>query len=445
MLRVSASVLPEIKSIFDRQSREIGIRVDRAFGILMGIQWLGAILVAWLVSPKTWIESSGSSVSSLLLAFVLGGAFSVPPFIAILLAPGERVTRYLIATAQILFSILLIHLSGGRIETHFHIFVSLAFLAFYMDMGVLWYTGTLVILDHILRGQFYPLSVYGQLGVYQWRWLEHGGWVLFENLILCMGIFRIRQELWGMASSKHDLMIAKEEAQRASVMKSHFLSNMSHEIRTPLNSIIGFADLLAESDLEGEHREFAATIHRCSESLLVLINDILDFSKIENGLLQIDRHKFDVHQLHKDIHYMFNMSCREKGLALQIQVAEGVPLQAVGDSHRLKQILVNLVGNAIKFTERGVVSVHVEKDADNERTYKWKVSDTGIGIAPENQKKLFKSFSQEHASTSRKYGGTGLGLVISKNLIELMGGKISVDSRVGEGTTFSFTLKLDEL
>ncbi|WP_246845186.1 ATP-binding protein [Bdellovibrio sp. NC01] len=411
----------------------------------MGIQWFGAILVAWLVSPRTWIESSGSSISSLLLSFVLGGLFAVPSIAAIFLAPGERVTRYIIATSQVLFSVLLIHLSGGRIETHFHIFVSLAFLAFYMDMGVLWYAGTLVIIDHMLRGQFYPLSVYGQLGAYGWRWLEHGGWVLFENFILCMGIFRIRQELWGMASSKHDLILAKEEAQRASVMKSHFLSNMSHEIRTPLNSIIGFADLLSESNLEGEHREFASTIHRCSESLLVLINDILDFSKIENGLLQIDRHKFDVHQLHKDIHHMFNMSCREKGLALQIKVGENVPNEAVGDSHRLKQILVNLVGNAIKFTERGSVSVSVEKDADNERSYKWRVTDTGIGIAPENQKKLFKSFSQEHASTSRKYGGTGLGLVISKNLIELMGGNIAVDSKEGEGTTFSFTLKLDEL
>ncbi len=434
---------PEIRKIFEDQSFEICVQVDRAFAFLMGFQWLAAIVVAWLVSPNTWLGEADRTQESLVIAFVFGGVFALPPIFCAFLAPGERVTRYTISIAQMLFSILFIHLTGGRIETHFHVFVSLAFIAFYRDMGVLWIAGSIILADHIIRGSFFPLSVYGQVDPSYWRWIEHGMWVAFENVILWFGVLKIRDELWDMARSKYDLIQAKEEAQRISVLKSTFISNMSHEIRTPLNSIIGFADILNDSDLNKDQKEYASTIYRCSESLLVLINDILDISKIENGLLEIDRHRFDVHKLHEDIQKMFLVRCREKGLQLEVKLDEKIPHLAVGDSHRLRQILVNLIGNAVKFTEQGSVTVQVEKDLECDRTFKWQVRDTGIGIAPENQQKLFRAFAQENSAVSRNYGGSGLGLVISKNLIELMGGKISLDSRVGEGSTFSFTLKLE--
>lgn len=434
---------PEIRKIFEAQSFEICTRVDRSFSFLMGIQWLAAILVAWLVSPLTWLGSAERSQESLVIAFVFGGIFALPPIFCAYLVPGERVTRYTVAIAQMLFSVLFIHLTGGRIETHFHVFVSLAFIAFYKDVGVLWTAASIVLADHIIRGTMFPLSVYGDMASITWRWMEHGSWIAFENIVLWLGILKIRDELWDMARSKYELVQSKEEAQRISTMKSTFITNMSHEIRTPLNSIIGFADVLNEADLTKDQKEYASTIHRCSESLLVLINDILDISKIENGLLEIDRHRFNVRELHEDIQKMFLVRCREKGLQLEVQFDETIPKLAVGDSHRIRQILVNLIGNAVKFTDRGGVTVQVEKDQECERTYKWKVKDTGVGIAPENQQKLFRSFGQENASVSRTYGGSGLGLVISKNLIELMGGKISLDSQPGKGSTFSFTLKLE--
>ncbi|MDG0815048.1 sensor histidine kinase [Bdellovibrio svalbardensis] len=434
---------PEIRKIFDEQSFEICARVDRSFAFLMGFQWLAAILVAWLVSPNTWLSGVDRVQESLVLAFVFGGMFSLPAIFASYLVPGEKATRYIVAIGQMLFSILFIHLTGGRIETHFHVFVSLAFVAFYKDVGVLWAAGAIILADHMIRGAIMPLSVYGDMNSTYWRWIEHGLWIAFENIVLWLGILKVREELWDMARSKYELIQAKDEAQRASVLKSSFISNMSHEIRTPLNSIIGFADVLNDSELNQEHKEYASTIHRCSESLLVLINDILDISKIENGLLEIDRHRFNVHKLHDDVQKMFLVRCREKGLHLEVKLDESIPKIAIGDSHRIRQVLVNLIGNAVKFTDRGGVFVQVEKDQDLEHTYKWKVQDTGVGIAPESQHQLFRAFVQGNASVSRNYGGSGLGLLISKNLIELMGGRISFDSQPGEGSTFSFTLKLE--
>ena len=434
---------PEIRKIFEDQSAERYIRVDHAFAFLMGIQWFAAIFVAWLITPGTWLGAANHVQESLILAFVFGGVLALPSVFLAWSAPGTKLCRYAIAICQVLFSSLFIHLSGGRIESHFHIFFSLAFLSFYKDFGVLLAASLIVILDHYFRGLVMPLSIYGVDTINPYRWLEYAGWVIFEDAVLFMGILRFRNEMWEMARSKFELTVANEEALRISTLKSTFLTNMSHEIRTPLNSIIGFADVLAESDLQSDHKQYAETIQRCSESLLVLIDDILDFSKIENGLMQIDRHMFDMHQLHRDVQDMFVVKCRDKGLDFNLVLDESIPQQVVGDSHRIRQVLINLVGNAIKFTERGHVSIHVSRDSASPAHFHWKVSDTGVVIAKEHQQKLFGSFIQANASISRRYGGSGLGLTISKNLIELMGGKISLESQLGEGSVFSFTLPFE--
>lgn len=433
----------EIRKIFEDQSTEICVRVDQAFAFLMGIQWFAAILTAWLISPSTWLGPANRVQESLILAFVLGGVLALPPMFLAWSAPGEKITRYAIATCQLLFSSLYIHLSGGRIETHFHIFVSLAFLGFYKDFGVLVLASAIVAVDHCMRGFWAPMSIYGVDMNSHHRWIEHVLWVIFEDLVLFMGIYKIREELWDMARSKYELTMAKEEALRVSTLKSTFISNMSHEIRTPLNSIIGFADVLRDTDLNSDQKQYADTIHRCSESLQVLIDDILDFSKIENGLMHIDRHRFDLHQLHTDVKDMFSVRCQEKGLEFELVLDETLPKHTVGDSHRIRQVLINLVGNAVKFTEKGRIAIHVSRDSASPSLFHWKISDTGVGIAKENQHKLFGNFIQANASISRRYGGSGLGLMISKNLIEMMGGKIALESQLGEGSTFSFSLPFE--
>ncbi|BEV70082.1 ATP-binding protein [Bdellovibrio bacteriovorus] len=433
----------QVQRIFLEQSRDIHIRVDRGFSILLLIQWVAAIVMGILLTPTTWLGSFSGAVENAFVGLIFGGLFSLPAVYCVYVFPGEKWTRYVVAVSQMCFSILFIHLSGGRIETHFHVFVSLAALAFYKDVGLLGVASFIVITDHILRGCLLPISLYGVAESNQWRWLEHAAWILIEDIILIIGIERIRGELHEMAYSKYQLVQAREEALQLSSIKSTFLSNMSHEIRTPLNSIIGFSDILRDTRLDKDQTDYVQTIQRCSDSLLHIINDVLDISKIENGLLQIDRHKFDVKELHTDIFKIFEAKCQEKNLQLEVDIDESIPAFALGDSHRLRQILMNLVGNAVKFTDKGRVCISLQRQPGSGH-YVWKVSDTGRGIRLENMSKLFRSFSQEDVSISRTYGGSGLGLMICKNLVEMMGGDIKVESKLGEGTTFHFTLPLEE-
>ncbi|UOF00521.1 sensor histidine kinase [Bdellovibrio reynosensis] len=432
---------PGVLQIFSDQNREIAYRVDRAFSFLMLIQWLACILLGGLVAPQTWLSASVSATEGGLIGAALGAALALPAFYFSWFAPGEKVTRNVITVAQMCFSILLIFLTGGRAETHFHVFVSLAALSFYKDLQILWVACSIIVADSILRGVFLPMTVYGASSGTDWRWLENTLWVVFECAIMSLGIQRIRSELLEMAHSKFLLMSAREAADQASLLKSKFLNNMSHEIRTPLSSIIGFSDILRDTSLDQEQREYVHTINRCSESLLHLINDILDISKIENGLLQIDRHNFSFKELHEDVHRMFMVTCMQKKLDLELNLDSSMHILARGDSHRLRQVLINLVGNAVKFTEKGKVKIDVTKNSDG--SYQWDICDTGRGISAENMEKLFQPFQQGHPSVARKYGGSGLGLTISKNLIELMGGNISVQSTEGTGTTFSFHLPLE--
>ena len=575
---------PRAAAIFAEDDQYILRRTDHLFAALMVLQWAAAIIAALWLSPRAWAGAYSQTHIHVWAALFLGGAIVLLPLLLVFLMPGSAPTRHTIAAAEMLMSGLLIDLTGGRIETHFHIFGALAFLSFYRDWRVLVTASIVTAADHFLGNVFFPLSLYGVAVVQPWRWLEHTGWVLFTDFFLVISVVQSRREMalvaerqarvegvkeevesavvartaelraseevfrqlsaaspvgifksdagggnlyanqrlaeicglppgqlatgwfdclhpddrekaiawynqWAQASREistesrllvegeirwvearavplHDtdgklsgfvgtfnditaykqaeesLAAACDAALETARVKSEFLANMSHEIRTPLNGIIGMSGLLLETRLDDEQREFAQTIGSCGDALLTIVNDILDFSKIAAGRLTFEEIDFDLARVIESALEALDTQAHRKNLELVLGIDPDVPAAVRGDPGRLRQVLTNLLGNAIKFTDQGEVVLEVSAKAvtDSEAQIHFKIRDSGIGISPEVQRRLFQPFSQADSSTSRKYGGTGLGLAISMELVRGLGGEIVLESEPGKGSTFHFVL-----
>lgn len=468
---VAPAISGRADALLAAHNDRIRSRTDRIFAALLVVEWIACIVSALVISPLQWAGTESGIHVHVCAAVLVGGAIVMVPTALALFTPGLTATRHSVAMGQMLIGALLIHTAGGRLETHFLIFGSLAFLAFYRDWKVMITATIVTAADHFLRGIFYPQSIYGVMGGAEWRFLEHAGWVVFEDLFLITSCIQAQSEMREIAvrhdqleSSSRQLEIKGEESRRlaskneqlavealaATKAKSEFLATMSHELRTPMNAIINYADLAIRrgakaiigapdpAPLQQQHR-FASEIRTAGERLLSLINQLLDLSRIEAGRLEVhveDAAAADVvARVRKIADPLVDNNQNEFVTSCDPE------LRFRTDVQKLEQCIINLVGNSAKFTHRGRITLQLTRSL-RANTVVIVVTDTGIGMTAEQIDRLFVPFNQADSSITRQYGGSGLGLAITKSIVTLLGGTITVTSELHMGSKFTITMPM---
>ena len=440
---ISSSTAEIIQQMKDRLARN----TSQVFAGLMVLQWVGTVLVAFIISPRTWTGQTSSIHVHVWAAIILGGIITSLPVGLALLYPTKSLTRHIIAAGQMLMSALLIHITGGRVETHFHVFGSLAILAFYRDWRVLVTASIIVYIDHLLRGYYWPQSVYGVLNASPWRAIEHAWWVGFEVVFLAIAIRQSTREMQQIAERQSNLQsintqieseVKKRTAELSAVNKQMetFCYSMSHDLKAPLRGIRSFSEMLAQdhgASLNEEGRDFIRRIRDSATRMDSLVNDLLEYSRVSTTKLSME--PVDLTNIANVAVRLHSAEIEEKGAFLVVQPDMGLVL---GHEATLVQVMMNLIGNGLKYGKLGVAPRLAIRSERNKGQIRVLVQDNGIGVLPEYQHKIFEIFERVPGPTQQ--AGTGIGLAIVAKAIERLGGEVGVESTPGSGSIFWFEL-----
>ncbi len=419
----------------------------RVFIVLMLLQWVGAIITAAIVSPRTWAGASSSVHVHVWAAIFLGGIITLLPVGLALVSPTQPLTRHVIAAGQVLMSALLIHITGGRVETHFHVFGSLAILAFFRDWRILITASIIVYIDHVVRGYYWPQSVYGILTASPWRAVEHAWWVSFEVAFLIIAIRQSVGEMGAIAERQVKLQsfntkIEAEVKQRTSELGTSnkqmetFCYSMSHDLKAPLRGIQSFSQILIEDhggQLNEQARDCVNRINHSAARMNSLVSDLLEYLHAGTGNLPAT--PVNLTLASEEAIRLLAAEVQEKRAAISIQSDLGVVL---GHEAILIQVMLNLLSNALTYGNPGILPVINIRSEPRGNRLRVRVRDNGIGVASQYHQKIFELF--ERIPGTDGHSGTGVGLAIVAKSIERLGGTFGVESNPGAGSTFWFEL-----